>query len=172
MNLGQTMLAIGALILMSIMALSYYFHMGMSGLAVTDTKSGIMTTTIAISCLEQVQNMAFDDPQNGIRTIPDLLGRDADEDSISNFDDIDDFRGWIDTVTIQTDSVQREDDHRYQVVYDVYYVNPNGDLEVKAGNITRLKRVDVTVQRIYPMIDTNASVIGPMKMSTILARFQ
>jgi len=144
MNGGQQILAIGAIVLLSFIVLSY----GNTSNGMLETaffNEGVISgSALAQSLMEEIQSRAFDEAtiSQAVTSVNDLtssysLGPDNGESNISSFDDVDDYNGYT-----KTDSLSRMGNFTLSV--DIYYVeelNP----EVKSLSKTFSKRIDVEV---------------------------
>jgi hypothetical protein len=178
MNLGQTLLATVALMMLSIVILGYYSSVAQRGRDVTGAKAGITATTIATSFVERVQNTHFDCVTDtcsdaitnvNVLTQPINLGREPSDPpypTIEGLDDFDDFnRDTIDYPVQQSNEV-------YKVAFRVYYVDTTSIDSVVTARPTYLKRMDIAVWRTFPPIDrTNASLLDSVKISTVRGYF-
>lgn len=182
MNLGQTMLTVGALVILSLLTLSFYSSMGRSHRNIDLGQAGITESTIATSYIEIAQgpNILFDQVadslddinQNNFISSPtqctkwQSLGRDnSGEDSIKHFNDFDDFNNWTED--------KQQGLETYRVKFRVYYVDSlNAETEVLSQ--TFVKRMDIKVWRIYPPIDTleSPSAYDTARASCILGYFK
>lgn len=173
MNTGQTMLTIGAMALLSILALSYYGTIGQQGLFMGQSQAGLMASTLATSYRERALNAYFDEavknhPYGDILTNPNLLsgvlGRESGETTINDFDDIDDFNGYVDTTKLSLG--------HFAATFNVYYVTPN-NIDVPAGKKTFLKRIDIKVWRTFPPIDSGSiAVFDTARISCVKGMFK
>jgi hypothetical protein len=165
MNTGQTLLSIGAMILLSQIVVNFYRLSIDTGTTITNAHGGITALTLATSYMELANRLEFDEVTRndtvfsdtagiglGLLTPAANFGRDAGEKSMKDsgrtamyaFDDIDDFHG--DTLT-ETDLGGNVG--TYRATFRVYYVSP--DSLMKSVNIqTFLKRLDMTIWRVFP----------------------
>jgi hypothetical protein len=108
MDTRQTLLVLGAVVIFSITALFTNREMLETGMTITETQVISGASVIGLSCIENVKLYDFDealvldpDIEDTAQFTPVVsLGPDAGE-TISNYDDIDDFNGLIDTVNTQ-----------------------------------------------------------------------
>jgi len=144
MNGGQQILAIGAIVLLSFIVLSY----GNSSNGMLETaffNEGVISgSALAQSLMEEIQSRAFDEAtiSQAVTSVHDLtssnsLGPDNGESDISSFDDVDDYKGYT-----KTDSLSRMGN--FTVSVDIYYVEEMNP-EVKSISKTFSKRIDVEV---------------------------
>ena len=169
------MLTIAALAMLSVLTMTYYASIGQSGRSLAQSNAGLTATTIATSFIERAQSTAFDcktDTSSAAINNPnalthwDSLGREsAAENNIDAFNDFDDFNGWV------QDYTPGWMNERYQVSFNVYYVDTS-NIEVSVAKKTYLKRMDLTVLRTYPPVDTNVERNDPVHLSTIYGYFK
>ncbi len=100
MNTGQSMMAVGAMILLSILILRINNTFLTTSTTFMDTKFEILATSIATSEMEQISKLAFDqytvsNPATSLSqlTAPGNLGPESGE-IPSTFNDIDDYNGY------------------------------------------------------------------------------
>ncbi len=160
----QTLLTIGALMLLSSLILS--LNNAILGRDLMNYESEATLTAISIgqSLLEEVRTRAFDEntvpPDRASSpadlTYPDYLGHEDGEEGTEDFDDIDDYAGFERSVT-----TTRFGDFKQAV--RVYYVR-NTNLADSSNFPTFLKRIDVGVWNSYVGTPTNtitlSTVIG------------
>ena len=148
MSSGQSWLAIGAMVILSYLSLTYQRGQNLQVSSTLTYESIIAATGIGQSMLEEISGLSFDEITIGGKaenpdtlTIPSKLGPDLTEGTKKKFDDIDDFNGFT-----QIDTLSRLG--RFESKVKVYYVEP-GNLNVKAVNQTFLKRVDISVANSF-----------------------
>lgn len=160
MSTGQTMLTIGAFILLSNILVTFYRLLGESGQTIDDAQAGLTAITLATSYQEVSQGLPFDEAtidtflttsQISLLTAPLSLGPDNPppsgqlvEDQISNFDDFDDFNNFT-----LIDSTLGGALGKYKTHFAVYYVLPT-DINTKSSTRTFVKRMDMRIWRILP----------------------
>lgn len=115
MNTGQTMLGLGALILLSTSVLTVNKNSLLNGFILQQTEMGLYAVTVAVSRIEDATSKAFDEktiedvvssPSN--LTAPSSLGKETGE-LMKDIDDFDDYQGLIDTINVYgTDSFRIE----------------------------------------------------------------
>lgn len=167
MNTGQTMLAVGAMILLSILILRINNTFLTTSTTFMDSKFEIMATSIATSEIEEISKLAFDQntvldstvvPATSLTdlTIPSALGTDSGENpnDPKTFNDIDDYNG--DTTTINADSTMPSAVFKVRCV--VNYVDPNTP-DVVSTTRTWNKKITVYV--------TSVSMPDTVRLSTI-----
>ncbi len=102
MNTGQSMLAIGAIILLSVLVLRVNNNLLSTGDVMNQSKFGVLATSLASSIIEEASNKAFDEVTIGGNSLTDktlltaTLGKEGEV--YPDFDDFDDFNGYKDTV--------------------------------------------------------------------------
>lgn len=161
MNLGQTIITLGAFVLMSSIILGMNTSFVENGKSIDEAQNGIMGLSLATSYIELAQGLAFDETtisdfitSTGDLTQPNQLGADPDsgETSPSGFDDFDDFNGYTETVRMGSDSSVPDSllsGSIFKLNFSVYYVNP-ADVNTKVVTRTFVKRMDVKVWRTFP----------------------
>ena len=142
----QTLLVIGSIILLSILALS--INKDITGQYADNYENEAIATASSIgqSMLETIQLKAYD--ENTITSyayissqLSTTLGADSGESSDILFDDIDDYDNYQDTI-----QMTRLDSFRVSV--DVYYINQsNPDTAVTLPTFS--KRIDVEINNAY-----------------------
>jgi hypothetical protein len=153
MNTGQTLLTLGAFIFLTTILMNFYGMVGQTGDTIKSGQDGILGTTIASSYMEIAQGLAFDqitdtsdialhDPT--VLTITAMLGPELGEDSLSLFNDFDDFNG----LEMEKQAIGSE--CRYRTKFDVYYVSAD-DLDLMVGSRTFVKRMDLETWRVFPV---------------------
>ncbi len=144
MNTGQSMLAIGAIILLSVIILNVNNGFLTTNDSMMDSKFGILATSLAESIILEANNKAFDEHTangNTVLTVnnftsPDSLGPDNGE-TFSNFNDFDDFNGYDTTITDLPSAV-------FNLQCQVFYVNAS-NLNSPSNSQTWSKKLIVTV---------------------------
>ena len=171
MTTGQTMLAVGALALLTTIMLNFYSIFNSQWETVDVAEMGIDATTIATSFMEFAHGLSFDEnvPVSDVSelTHPDNLGPDPgpsidgvddpeivewnqQNGNIHVFNDFDDLNGY----KILTDAGQGG---VFEVEFEVSYVDPD-DVTTKVGYRTFTKRLDVIVRRVSPPPPTSGGV--------------
>jgi hypothetical protein len=172
MNTGQTLLTIGAFIFLTTIMLNFYRLVAGTGDTIASGQDGILATTIATSYMELANGMAFDevtDTSNAALATPTVLtpatslGAEAGEDSLSLFNDFDDFNNR--DFVKQANGTNRS----YRVHFDVYYVNPN-DINQKSSTQTYVKRMDIKAWRVFP-VATSPTEIDTVRNSLAMGYF-
>lgn len=171
MNTGQTLLSLGAFMLLSTILLNFYSVLANSSDIITSGQDGILVTTLATSYLEIAQGLAFDQVTDtsdiAIGNVNQLtlsanLGPDgADEDSMATFNDFDDFNDF---------SIEKEasgTNRRFRTTFKVHYVDPS-NVENISSTRTFLKRMDLTIWRTFPVVNGK---IDTLRLSVVLGYF-
>ncbi|RPI65753.1 MAG: hypothetical protein EHM47_18235 [Ignavibacteriales bacterium] len=143
MNTGQSMLAIGAMILLSTLILRVNNTFLSTKQVMNESKFGVLATSLATSIIEEASNRNFDHVTDGnpvistsVLTAPGSLGKESGE-VYPDFNDFDDFDGYTRTVSNLPSAI-------YHISCDVNYVNvPN--IEIAVASRTWHKRITVTV---------------------------
>lgn len=163
MNLGQTIITLGAFVLMSTVILGMNTSFVENGKSIDEAGDGIMGLSLATSFIELAQALPFDEKTIGAYvqftsylTQADKLGPEPDtlapEVDVQSFDDFDDFNGWEELVIIGgkpgVPDTAAGGTH-YQLFFNVYYVDPT-DLNTPSTSQSFLKRLDVKVWRAHP----------------------
>jgi MSHA pilin protein MshD len=164
-NTGQSLLAIGAMILLSILILRVNNTFLTTSSTFMDTKFEILATSLATSQMQQIDKLKFDQNSDTTGnyftntselTSPFSLGPETGETGPSTFNDIDDYNGY--TTTINGDSALPS--ANFNIRCTVNYVtdtNPN----VVSSSATWNKRITVYV--------TSVSMPDTVKLSTIFS---
>ena len=141
MNTGQTMLAIGAFILLSVMILRVNNSLLSTSTTIQEAKFGVLATSLATSYIEEASRKQFD--QNTSSAITDstllstTLGLDPGE-TYSNCNDFDDFNNFDTTITDLPSAT-------FNLRCKVSYINPeNPDIDVNYPTWNKKLTVIVT----------------------------
>ncbi len=167
MTLGQSLLVIGALALLGILVLNANTSIGESTETMNRSEFGITAISLATSLVEEAQGKMFDqkiaDSLTGPITSPTQLsavlgkeGAEAYRGGAEGFNDFDDFNNiWLVYKNAPLDTASSPGSTyefavpglraRYDVRVSVYYVDPNGDLNVPVAYQTFHKGMLVTV---------------------------
>lgn len=171
MNTGQTLLVAGALFLLLRLALSTNTLFLDTGTMQEQNEAIATATSIGQEMIEQITTRGYDEEFPGGNLVdsadafvpPSLLGRDPGESSgaDTSFDDIDDFKGF-------TDSVDTPRLGKFYRTCEVVYVAENSPFDVVARQ-TFLKRIEVSVTNTR-MIDPNdpLKLKGPIVLNRIV----
>lgn len=167
MSTGQTMLTIGAFILLSNILVTFYRLLAESGQTIDSAQSGITAVSLATSYTQIAQGLVFDEntyersiTQLDNLTPPARLGRDLfygvdtacqrtgvcdSETTMSYFDDIDDLNGFSIRDTTLGGTLGY-----YRAGFKVYYVYPSNIDSASNTKQTFVKRLDVKIWRESP----------------------
>ncbi|MBI4546478.1 MAG: hypothetical protein HY707_00750 [Ignavibacteriae bacterium] len=172
MSTGQTILTIGAFILLSNILITFYRLLAESGETINSSQSVITAVSLATTNIQIAQGLHYDEKTinsfiNGQselnRLTPlGLLGRDSwygvdslgndtlestpelpPENQIKYFDDFDDFNGWEQRDTTLEGGI-------FKTTFLVYYVNPDNVSEPSLTQQTFVKRMDMKIWREFP----------------------
>jgi len=171
MNTGQTIMTLGAFLLLTTVLLNFYSVLADTGETIASGQDGILATTISTSYIELAQGLAFDEVTDtsdialanpSVLTSPGALGPEGSyEDSIQNFTDFDDFNGK----TFEKDASGTN--RRYRTTFTVHYVNPM-NIENISTTRTFVKRMDLTTWRIFPPVNGRTDTV---RTSTVMGYF-
>jgi hypothetical protein len=159
MNTGQTMLTIGAFILLAVIILRVNNSFLSTNTVVQESKFGVLAVSIGSSIIEEANRKAFDQAtdSNSVSNLNQLttkLGPEHGE-TYSTFNDFDDFNGYDTTITDLPSAI-------FTVKCSVCYVDPsNPDLAVSSP--TWNKKITVTV--------SSPSSTDTMRLSSIFSYF-
>ena len=176
MNTGQTMMTVGAMVLLGYSILSTNQSNLTHGVILQQTEIGIYMISLAISRIEEASGKAFDvETEENIATSPsaltaansstwgrDYLGTDSAE-VYPYFDDFDDYHNFSDTTYVPgVDNLV--------VKSTVRYVRPaNPDSVLGTGTRTFHKRMDVIVYSMSFMDTTYYAQRDTLKMSYVFS---
>jgi len=165
MNTGQSLLSIGALLILSLTVLRVNNKILITDEVLIDSKIGILANSIGVSVIEKANRKFFDASTvtgpvlvNDL-TSPGSLGPRWDEFPPDSCNDFDDFNGYA-----------QQDTFFGSVIFysncEVVYVNPNNPDNKVTGTPTWHKRL--TVKTHWRQIgDTSETPIDTFKLSTI-----
>ena len=169
---NHTILVIGGFIILTTILTSFYTLLGNTGDDIADAQDMILATTIATSYIEVAQGLAFDDVTDtssvalnnlSALTAATSLGPElADEDSIQNFNDFDDFDGFV------SERTATGTNRRYTTEFSVFYVNPNDVGQVTTSR-TYVKRLDTKTWRSFP--PSKGTALDTLRLSFVLGYF-
>lgn len=171
MGSGHTLFTLFAFVLLSTVLVNFYDMSAGAGDAISSGQDGIFLTTITTSYIEMAQGMAFDsitDTMNvGLTTVhvltsPSLLGPEAGEDSLAEFNDFDDFNG----LTIEKEA--GTSNRRYRTEFTVSYVDMT-NLETVSVARTFVKRLDIKTYRTFPV--STVSSVDTLRTSFVMGYF-
>jgi hypothetical protein len=170
MSTGQTLLSIGAFILLTTILQGVYGSLGDVGADIASSQDGILSTSIATSYCELAYGLAFDqvtDTSDVGLTTPTVLtyppGREAGEDSLSDFNDFDDLNGWADVKSAGGSGRQ------YKTSFVVSYVD-SSDVSHVVAYRTYLKRLDMKTWRTVPP-PSGDEIIDTLRTSIVMGYF-
>jgi|GEM_PF-557052 len=182
MTTGQTILAMGALVLLTTIMLNFYRIFSHSWDTVDGTQMGIDATTIATSIFEMAHGLAFDaatdtmtvsvDNKDQWLTAPASLGPETFpiiEDTLTKFNDFDDFNLYSSNYNNPPLRIDAGANGIYKADFHVYYVQPD-DVNVQVWERTFTKRMDIEVWRSEPPPPAGAD-IDTVRMFTVMGYF-
>jgi len=141
MGTGQTLLVLGAMILLGIIALSVNRTIVDSDSWLTESKLTLLATNVAQELIEEALGKKFDENDDPAQfTAVVALGPEGGEASRSDFDDVDDYSGYLDMVSTPAGV--------FLIEAKVDYVQP-GDPDNPAPVPTSYKKIVVTVSSQY-----------------------
>ena len=152
MGSGHTLLTLSAFMLLSSVMVNFYDLTANAGDAISSGQDGIFLSTLTTSYIEMAQGMAFDNITDTMHvglanayslTSPAGLGPEWGEDSLSEFNDFDDFDGY------SLDKEAGTSNRRYRTEFTVHYVDMT-DLEKVMNSRTFVKRLDMKTWRTFP----------------------
>lgn len=164
MNTGESLFAIGALLLLAITTLRVNNNILLTDSMMYDSKFGIIGNSVATSLLERATQENFDEKTisgsvTNTTLLSTLLGKDAGETGPETFDDFDDFNNYTQQDTFYNSLV-------FHSRCEVSYIDPNSSLDSPAGAQTWHKKIVV-----YVTWDENNELVGltqdTIKLSTI-----
>jgi hypothetical protein len=143
MNTGQMLLALGAVILLSMLSLRINNTTISTQSTIVNSKMGLMAVSIAQSVIEEANNKAFDEISISAfvsdlnkLTLPTQLKAESGE-KYPDFDDFDDYNNFNRTDTIPTADI-------FKVKCKVYYIDPSAP-NVPVSTRGWHKKIDVSV---------------------------
>jgi hypothetical protein len=144
MNMGQSLLTLGALILVSVIILNFNITANNVSASLDYDRYRMEAVSVLTSHIEQMSQYFFDEASTDTSnekflanfTAPNMLGIDGNDNGI--YDDIDDMRGLAVTDTGISGV-------RYIVRYDVDYVTLNANQIVHSDARQYHKRIKITV---------------------------
>lgn len=141
MNTGQTMMTMGAMMLLSAIVLRVNTSNLNNETIMDKAQYGVLATSISTSIIEEAQNKAFDHntDTNSVSLLTELsavLGPEAGE-TPATFNDFDDYNGYT-----KRDSTMPS--ATFDITCEVVYINPN-DIEGYTSNRTWHKKINVTI---------------------------
>ena len=148
MNSSQFLLLAGGILFFTNLVLTFNRSSMSQALVVYENESFIYGESLSQGLLEEIQTRAFD--ENTVSSMVDSLeklspanslGYESGEDSINQFDDIDDFNNYV-----FTDSLSGQGN--FVINVSVYYINTYLP-DVKSNLPTFSKRVDISMDNPY-----------------------
>lgn len=146
----QTLLAVCAILAFSFFALAQHKSNADIEQRALASEIELAATDVARDQLVAITSSVYDEADVGstelrrdVSGLSSVLGPDAGESSVNQFDDLDDFNGFIDTLTVQWHG----NDLRFAVTADIQYVDPNQP-ENSSATPTLAKEVTVTVVEV------------------------
>ena len=137
---SETLLTIGALVLLSIFTLSLNSHMVQDHTAIYQSEQFIEAMGAAQRFIEEAEALKFDENKSASAiasfTSSTSFGPDSNE-SYGSFDDVDDYDGFTISDSL-TNSIP------FNVSISVYYVDPNNSFNATSSN-TYFKEMSVTI---------------------------
>ncbi len=156
MNTGQSLMSIGAMMLLSILVLRVNNTFQNTSSVLLNSKLGLLATSIATSQIEEISRLSFDEStvSNSVSSLssltsPGSLGPEIGE-TYPNYDDIDDFNGYTKTDTSMTAI--------FKISCKVEYVAPSSP-DASSSISTWDKKITITV--------SSPSMQDTIRMSTI-----
>jgi hypothetical protein len=144
----QTTFLIGALLIFTILAITFNQKNNISLDTDLDQEATITAIELGDAFLEEINRKAFDDNtvSNTVDTVTSLtpstsLETETGEISKVDFDDIDDFNGYIQKDTLNNLGV-------FLITVDVYYVDSDYP-DIRSSIRTFTKRIDVEISNEY-----------------------
>lgn len=165
MNTGQTMLAMGAMMLLSFLVLRFNSIHLTSAQASYNSKFGIVATSLANSLIEEAKDKAYD--KNALDTTKTIyspadfstIGKDGGE-SYPDFDDFDDYDNlyYLDTLSLK--NPQTGSPTGFEIRSKIEYVS-DANPDVKSGIKTYHKKMLVSV--------FSSAMMDTVKLTTIFS---
>ena len=166
MNTGQTMLTMGAMMLLSFLVLRFNSIHLTSAQASYNSKFGIVATSLANSIIEEAKDKAFDevalDTTKSITSANDFsttLGKDGGE-VYPDFDDFDDYNNlyYLDSLSLRNPQTGKPTN--FEIRSKVEYVTDTNP-DVKSGSKQYHKKMTVSV--------FSSAMIDTVKLTTIFS---
>ncbi len=143
MNTGQSLLTIGAMLLLSVTVLRVNNNILGTNSILMDSKFGVLAISLGTSIIEEANKKAFDLAGSDssiasidLLTAPGAMGP-AFGEVYPDFNDFDDFNGFKDTITNLPSA-------EFRISCKVYYVEPENP-DVKVNFRTWHKKIDVAI---------------------------
>jgi hypothetical protein len=179
MNTGQTMITIGAMLLLAVTVLRVNQGFTMTTNVLTESKLRVLAISEATSIIEEATSRAFDEKTDTVSvgltsqlTAVNSLGLDGSENSSNHrdFNDFDDYKCYktnplLDSIRIFTNTPKMQ----FKVFCDIYYINP-ATPATPSGSPTWHKRMDVKVTS-PALVKSNTATLqyDTIKVSTIFS---
>ena len=167
MNTGQTMLALGAMMLLSFLILRFNSVHLTSAQASYNAKFGIVATSLANSLIEEAKDKAFDENTldttiaiNSPSAFATTLGKAAGE-VYPDFDDFDDYTGLYYPDTLSLRNPQTGKPSKFEIRAQVNYINDAVNPIVTTTTKTYHKQIVVSVY--------NPAMTDTVKISTVFS---
>ena len=158
MSSGSSLLIIAGIIFFTNLILNFNRTASTQEGAIYENESYIYGESLVQSILEELETRNFDEntiahevKKSARLTKSNSLAPDDAESSIFEFDDIDDFNGFILVDSLSGHGI-------YNCTVEVYYVDPDYP-EAKSNNAFFSKRVDIVLTNTYLMHDITISKI-------------
>ncbi|HRI47053.1 MAG: hypothetical protein KF721_03885 [Ignavibacteriaceae bacterium] len=159
MNTGQSMLTLGAIMLLSFLTLRINSNLLIAQTSLHNAKFGLLATSLAASMMERGSRLAFDEASvdDAITTLtqltpPNSLGPESGE-TLNTFDDLDDFNNYDVTDSSMPSAI-------FRVRCKVFYINPSAP-STPVNSKTYHKNFTVSV--------TSASMEDSISFSSVLS---
>ena len=153
MSTNNTMLTIFAFTLLTSVLIAFYRLLNLSGDDISGAQDAILATSLNTSYAEVARGLAFDSITDtsdvallnpSALADPNALGpENASEDSLYNFNDVDDFNGFV----LERDA--NGTGRRFRTSFTVQYVDPN-NIQNTSAQKTFVKRIDMKTWRSVP----------------------
>ena len=164
MSTGQTIITMGALILLSSMLINFYSNLAQNGTTLSISEAGISQISLSSSYFERAQELSFDEAtrdsflsvaDSSKLTAPASLGSETVrpwpddsvtevQNNVTTYDDFDDFNNNEINDTTLASSLGT-----FHTSFKVYYVKPES-INVRVNYRTFTKRLDMKIWRTYP----------------------
>jgi hypothetical protein len=153
MNTGQMIMALGAMLLLSVIMLRVNTANLTNETIRDDAQYGVLATSIATSIIEEAQSKAFDEKTDtmnvtALTQLTSVLGPETGE-TESTFDDFDDYNNFTKRDSTMPSAI-------FDISCQVVYVDP-GNIEGSTSNRTWNKKLIVTITR---PISADSSVLA------------
>jgi hypothetical protein len=153
MNTGQMIMALGAMLLLSVIMLRVNTANLTNETIRDDAQYGVLATSIATSIIEEAQSKAFDEKTDtmnvtALTQLTSVLGPETGE-TESTFDDFDDYNNFTKRDSTMPSAI-------FDISCQVVYVEP-GNIEGSTSNRTWNKKLIVTITR---PISADSSVLA------------